>query len=292
MPERGFNTDFWTDPFVVRLPLEAKLLYAYLWTNSRCNQAGLYQIGVETIASETKLNTDDVPGLLQMLSPKVKWYPEQDLIWVKNFIKHQAKSPKFLIAAASRLKDINNNGVIKELLEYNLEKYNISIPYGYCMDTVPISDSDTKPKPNAISSSKSNAEEETGVVKGASLRSESENEESLCEGDQEIISVWRSVKGFKMSPSDASELVAKLRTEFPDINLLEESKAWAARKVSEPLTPKSRPSGQIWNWMNKSREFAQERRESGRASKPGRDYGPRRLPTDQEREDSIGKPLR
>jgi len=92
-------------------------------------------------------------------------------------------------------------------------------------------------------------------------RSESEIEESLCEGDREIISVWRSVKGFKMSLADASALVASLRTEFPDVEILAQSKVWAARKLSEPLKPTSRPSSQIWNFMRLARQFAQERRE-------------------------------
>ncbi len=144
MPERGFDTNFWTDPFIVRLSMESKTLYVYLWTNSRCNQAGLYEIGVETIASETGLAVESVPNLLKMLEPKVKWYPEQDLVWVKNFLKRQAKSPKFLIAAAKCLGNIKNNGTVKELLDYNLQRHSISIPYEYSIDTVAILDSDTK----------------------------------------------------------------------------------------------------------------------------------------------------
>jgi hypothetical protein len=157
MPERGFNTEFWTDPFVRKLTAEAEYLYIYLWTNQRCNQAGLYQITPDVIAFETKLPVEKIPDLLRLLEPKVKWYPEQDLIWVKNFIKHQYKSPKFLIAAANRLKDINNNGAVKELLEYNLKRYSISIPYEYNMDIVSISDSDTNASANAITRSKSSA---------------------------------------------------------------------------------------------------------------------------------------
>ena len=156
MPERGFNTEFWTDPFVRKLTAEAEYLYIYLWTNQRCNQAGLYQITPDVIAFETKLPVEKIPDLLKLLEPKVKWYPEQDLIWVKNFIKHQYKSPKFLIAAASRLKDINNNGAVKELLEYNLKKYSISIPYEYSMDTVPILDSDTGTGTNPNTKSSAN----------------------------------------------------------------------------------------------------------------------------------------
>ena len=163
MPERGFNTEFWADTFVEALPPEGKLLYAYLWTNPHCNQAGLYRISLRRIAYETNLPLEELPHLIESLGPKVKWYPDENLIWVKNFIKHQSKSPKFLIGAASRLKDINNNGAVKELLEYNLKKYSISIPYTYSMDSVCISDSDTHSNANA--SAKSNADsEELGVV--------------------------------------------------------------------------------------------------------------------------------
>jgi|GEM_PF-2906108 len=306
MPERGFNTEFWTDPFVFRLPLEAKMLYAYLWTNSRCNQAGLYQIGIETIASETQLDVDDIPRLMQMLEPKVKWYQEQDLIWVKNFIKHQAKSPKFLIAAASRLKDINNNGVVKELLDYNYQKYTISIPYTYSMDSVGVeygysTNSSSNTRSNTRSKSGSD-EEDSGVVKGEIMpsesegaeslsaatmpsesegagslsaptpASESEDEESLSLGDREVISVWKSVQGFTMKPSAMAELVSKLRTDFPDVDILAESKKWAARKLSEPLTKASRPSGQIYNFMQMRHKWNQEQK-GGDSGADKRDRG-------------------
>lgn len=195
MPERGFDTNFWTDPFIVRLPLEAKALYVYLWTNSRCNQAGLYEIGVETIASETGLAVDNIPTLLKALEPKVKWYTEQDLIWVKNFLRHQAKSPKFLIAAARCLGGIKNNDAVKELLEYNLQRYSISIPYqysintvvvldsgggskakGYSTDTVPILDSDT----SASASASANANANKGGAGGK------ENEPPSAVQDKEL----------------------------------------------------------------------------------------------------------
>jgi hypothetical protein len=92
------------------------------------------------------------------------------------------------------------------------------------------------------------------------LAGESESEESLPLGDREIISIWRSVKGFKMPLSAALELVAKLRTEFSDVDILAESKAWAARKLSDPLTNKSRLSGQLWNFMAQRHKWNQEKK--------------------------------
>lgn len=266
MPERGFATETWdSDEWFQELSRDQRYLFVYLWTNSHCNQAGLYHITLPTIAFEAKFPKESLPELLNSLAPKVNWYPEENLIWVKNFIKRQSKSPKFLAAAAKSLLSVQHNGAVEELLEYNLKRYRISIPYQYYMDKLSILTraSVSEPDPETVS----DADKVIGVAKGEEEtndnipRSESENGESLCEGDREVISTWFSVKGFRMAPSDASELVARLRTEFPDVDILAESKKWAARKISEPLTRKTRPSAQIWNFMYNARKFAQERRE-------------------------------
>ena len=270
MPERGFDTGFWNDPFVQQLPLGGKTLFAYLWTNDHCNQAGLYEITPTTIAFETGLPVADIPALFELIKPKIVWYPEENLVWVKNFIKRQSKSSKFLAAAAKSLLSIHNNGAVQELLEYNVHRYSISIPYQYYIDRVSIL---TRVSATASGpSSGSGSDKEIGVVKGEEEiggkdipPSESEIVESLSEGDREVISVWCSVEGFDLSEAAAKQLVASLRTEFADVDILKESRAWAARKLSEHLEPGSRPSSQIWNWMKKAREFAQERGRSEQA---------------------------
>ncbi len=379
MPERGFDTGFWTDDFVMGLTYPAKLLFHYLGSNDDCNQASVYHNAPKTIIFETGLPESDLPSLLKMLYPEVKWLPEENIVWVKNFIAHQAKSPKFLVAVGNCLKKIRNNALVAEVLEYNLTYHTLSIPYEYPTDRVsilPVSVSNSK----SVSSSSSDKDSSlfgsfsllrsrllraaSGAVdhlvehemikqeltligreQGLEPRSEyqtasgrvdlcffdsqgelvaafeidvyepraksltklaeldcplrcvilrtgesqhsveqdihliglgirggietgkdiphsrTEAEETLCEGDREVISVWCSVKGFNMTPADASALVARLRTEFPGLDILAQSKVWAARKLSEPLTKNSRPSQQIWNWMVKGREIAQERRQ-------------------------------
>lgn len=263
MPERRFETTYWSDPFVMKLPAEAKLLYVYLWTNIHCNQAGLYEIAVETISFETGLSPEEVPELMSLLQPKVTWLPEQNLVWVKNFLRRQTKSPLFLVAAAKCLETINNNGLVREFLDYN-QKYSLSIPYQYPINRVAVSDSDTPPL--SYTHAGANAERGGGIVKGdiepqdTTPTSESEDEESLSSGDREVISVWKSVSGFKMKPSAMAELVSKLRTKFPDVDILAESEKWAARKLSEPLDKKARPSGQIYNFMEKRHKWNQEKK--------------------------------
>jgi len=156
MPQRGFSTSYWTDPFILKLPQEAKLLYAYLWTNIHCNQAGLYEIALETIAFETALPPEDVPRLIRLLEPKVAWYPDGNLIWVKNFLRHQTKSPKFLAAAAKCLSSIHNNGLVKEFLDFN-QQHNVFIPYQYPKATVAIPDSGTDTHTAAVTDTNSDS---------------------------------------------------------------------------------------------------------------------------------------
>ena len=81
--------------------------------------------------------------------------------------------------------------------------------------------------------------------------------------DKEVLAVWSGVKGFSRDSNAATRFLNKLRAEFPDIDILEESKMWAAAKLSMPLTKRSMPFKQLRAWMMKARQFAQERRDRG-----------------------------
>ena len=126
MAERGFQTELWTDPFIQNLSPEAKLLFIYLWTNKHCNQAGLYEISLKTMAFDTGLSVEALPSLLSQLEPKVSWSAEQNLVWVKHFLKRQCKSQSFLIAAAKCLLSIKYNNLVEEFIQYNL-KFNLDL---------------------------------------------------------------------------------------------------------------------------------------------------------------------
>lgn len=154
--ERRFDTGYWNDPDIMKYPMKAKMLYLYLWTNRHCNQAGLYEIALETIQWETGLDLEEIPNLMQILAKKVAWYPDRNLVWVKNFLHRQSQSPKFLAAAAKCIKPIPDNGLVSEFIKYN-EQYGLVIPYQYPIDRVSI-----PPYSHALS----NADEEKGVVKG------------------------------------------------------------------------------------------------------------------------------
>ena len=132
MPRRSFDDSYWGDPFVQELDKDSKLLFAYLWTNKRCNSAGLYEITIKTIAFETGIELDNIPVLIERLSEKVKWIKDSNIIWVKNFLKHQPKSPLFLKSVEGCLNNIcsnpSNNGIIQEYGDY-YSRLGVSILY-------------------------------------------------------------------------------------------------------------------------------------------------------------------
>lgn len=136
MPERSFDSGFWTNPYIQRLPKDAKLLYSYLWTNDHCNQAGLYRITFATIEFETQLSQTDLPNLFGILNERVSYFPEEHLIWVKNFLRHQAKSPKFIIAAIKCLNVLPlRDGLREEYETYNEEILSGTVPSDHSSPT-------------------------------------------------------------------------------------------------------------------------------------------------------------
>jgi len=138
MTERAFDDGFWGNLFVQKLSKDAKLLYGYSFTNKHCNPAGLYEITYDSISFDTKIDQARLPELFQELQNKVEYYPDDALIWVKNFIARQTKSSKFLQAAAKSMVPIKNPALIKKVLDYNLQKHSISIPYQYYIDKLSI----------------------------------------------------------------------------------------------------------------------------------------------------------
>jgi hypothetical protein len=176
LAERGFQTELWTDPFIQGLTPEAKLLFIYLWTNKHCNQAGIYEISLKTMAFDTGLTLESLPKFLKELEPKVTWYADRNLVWVKNFLKRQCKSQSFLIAAAKCLKILNSSGLVKEYFNYN-HSFNLE---PLCQDnggtvlppslhggnTIPNPVPDPVPNPVPVPSPGAKGKKEKGVVKG------------------------------------------------------------------------------------------------------------------------------
>lgn len=134
MTKRSFDDAFWGDPFVQDLDKDSRLLFLYLWTNKRCNSAGLYEITPKTICFETGIENDNLPKLFNRLESRVKWLPDKNIVWVKNFVKHQPQSP-FVLKSVANCLALHDNGLVGEFLDYNTLN-GVSIPYRYPLHTV------------------------------------------------------------------------------------------------------------------------------------------------------------
>lgn len=131
MPQRGIESGIWTEPKKLkRLPPLGKLLFIYTFSNDHCNQAGLYYISLETISDETGIPIDDLLPLMELLKPNVQWFPEENLLWVRNFINRQTHSHLYLKAVGKSLRSIHDKTIIKRLIDYNREKFDLDLePY-------------------------------------------------------------------------------------------------------------------------------------------------------------------
>ncbi len=216
MPRRSFDDSYWGDSFVQELNKDAKLLFAYLWTNKRCNSAGLYEITLKTIAFETGIELENIPALLEQLSAKVKWLKVENLIWVINFLKHQPKSPQFLTSVAGYLSNISSNGLVKEYLEY-YSMLGVSIPYQYPIQGVSSGYGDIQEKEQEL---------EPELV----LELELDKEESF------------------------GDFRKRLKTKYTELDIAEEYEKfklyWAEGKRKL-----KRPKFAFVNWLNKAKEI-------------------------------------
>ena len=104
--------------------------------------------------------------------------------------------------------------------------------------------------------------------------------------DIAILRVLWSVKGTqKLGLPKTQEIIAKLRADFPLVNILEEVKNWAMYKLDHPLTAKSNVASQLHTWMKKSLEYGGKSNE-GRAT-----TSKRQSTSDDARERSTRQPL-
>lgn len=131
MPKRTKDSNFYNHPFLQKLPKDGKLLYDYLLFNSHVESSGLYKITLESMAFETGIDAKEIPDLIGLLIPNVAWYPEHNIIWVKEFLSRQYRSKTFLVAVARCLRDLGSyNGIVDEYLAYNKKHHGFDIPYG------------------------------------------------------------------------------------------------------------------------------------------------------------------
>jgi hypothetical protein len=87
---RTIDCSIWSDPWFAELRTAPKLLFIYLFTNSRTTPAGTCEISARQIAFDTDIDPSEVGAALSQLSEKVAWWPDLNMVWIKNFYRRQA----------------------------------------------------------------------------------------------------------------------------------------------------------------------------------------------------------
>jgi len=133
-----FESGTWKDTWFRKLPIKAKCLFLFLWTNDHKNLPCLYQIDLETISFYTGLSLREIKDNLSVLNPKVQYDYEKEVVFVVNFVRHQflrtsKLSPKIKTGVENNLLQMNGHFFINEFLkEYPM----FSLPETYGIDRV------------------------------------------------------------------------------------------------------------------------------------------------------------
>jgi len=99
---RAIDTEVWDDTWFADLTPDGKLLFLYLLTNRRTTACGAFEISVRMIVNETGITADRVNDLILSFAPRVVWYQDDNLIWVRNFFRRQYKNANEKQLAALR----------------------------------------------------------------------------------------------------------------------------------------------------------------------------------------------
>lgn len=132
MTFRKIDTCLWKDPWFENLNHKEKLAFIYFWSNDYCNSAGIYEISEKRIQFDLGYGIDMVS---LPLKEKVEWYPDESIIWVKNFFKHQCQNKNFAINALNSIKGdlfklqifINHNLKLLERFKIDSKGYGIDM---------------------------------------------------------------------------------------------------------------------------------------------------------------------
>lgn len=128
---RSIQTNFWQDNFVVKLPLEEKLFYNYLLTNSRTTQCGIYNFSLIFTAVELGCSEERVKQLLEAFINygKILYDEATEEIMIINWYKFNLNSSRNTLICINReLKDVKNQNFIEKFYELcKSKKYPLEI---------------------------------------------------------------------------------------------------------------------------------------------------------------------
>lgn len=138
MTYRQIHVEMWDDPWVIELSPADKLLFIYLFSNSRTNPIGLYEISQRVIAFETGLTQDSIGAALASFCNAGKIQYQDNWIWVPKLLSrniNNIRSPQVQAMIKKQVVNIPDSCPFKdEWIRY----YNDIIAPQYGIDTISI----------------------------------------------------------------------------------------------------------------------------------------------------------
>ena len=122
---RPIFTQIWNDPDFQKFTESEKIVFMCLFTCDLTTESGVYVTTFQTIAGKTNIPEEKVEhaiiDIFQNQQEKVVYDPQNSIIWVKNFLKHNGHmSPHNLIVSIlNDYQDTRKSNVWDGFWEYN-----------------------------------------------------------------------------------------------------------------------------------------------------------------------------
>jgi hypothetical protein len=110
MKYHTIKSDLWEDEKILELNPLQKLLFLYLFSNSRCPPSGIYKLSLQTVSFELNVPALEIKEALKALSHKllVSYDHSKNSFWVQGKIKHGRIDFKNYVAMKSIVNDLDN----------------------------------------------------------------------------------------------------------------------------------------------------------------------------------------
>jgi len=112
MTYRQIHTEMWDDDWTIELEPMAKLLWVYLFSNSRTHYIGLYELPKKKASFDTGLSVTDIAAILARFEQAGKIKTNGSWIWVKNMLVRNVNnlgSPKIQTGILKAFRDVPNS---------------------------------------------------------------------------------------------------------------------------------------------------------------------------------------
>jgi hypothetical protein len=137
----------WDDPWFESLEPQGKLFFLYLLTNPRSTSCGAFEITPRKMSFETGIPQEQIETWLASWSPRVQWWPEHQIVFLKNFYRRQSNSEKVRINAAgivAKFPDQVRKAIYTVYPEFQSPDDTLSIPYPDPSDKRNVTETETR----------------------------------------------------------------------------------------------------------------------------------------------------